>query len=136
LFIGGMAPVSFVGVDGASVRLNTFVNPQLWAVRILQENQEPGMLPSRNGVFENNIISVTANPLRTWVNIGPGTKPDSFKFANNWWYQQGAGPRARPDLPAPETDGTYGTDPRLDPAANYKPQAADAKNVGHTAFNP
>src|SRR5262249_8299152 len=39
LFVGGMAPVAFVGVDGAVVRRNTIYRPQRWALRILQETR-------------------------------------------------------------------------------------------------
>src|SRR5262249_7493119 len=41
-FIGSMAPVAFVGVDGATVRHNTIYRPGRWAFRILQETRAEG----------------------------------------------------------------------------------------------
>lgn len=134
LFIGGMTSVAFVGVDTGVVRFNTFVNPEMWALRILQENREPGMTPCGNSRFENNLIVINAGALRTWVNSSPGTKLETFTFANNWWFHHGAAQSAKPNLPVPETQGTYGIDPQLDPAANYKPRLPEAQKAGHTAF--
>lgn len=134
LFIGGISPVAFAGVDAGIVRYNTFVDPEFWALRILQENREPGMIPCGNGIFENNIITVTTGSLRTWINIGPGTQPESFTFANNWWYHRTPAQPATPNFPASETGGTYGRDPQLDPAADYKPRVPEAQKMGHTAW--
>lgn len=50
-FVGAMAPIAFVGVDGAVVRHNTFYRPARWLFRILQENQDPQFEPCRNGTF-------------------------------------------------------------------------------------
>lgn len=114
-FIGGMAPVAFVGVDGATVRYNTIYRPGRWVLRILQESRGPEFVPSRNGVFANNIIVFRSDEVVEAVNIGPGTSPESFTFADNAWFCAD-----RPDqsqrrirLPVAEQNGTYGTDPRL-----------------------
>ncbi|HYF36257.1 MAG TPA: right-handed parallel beta-helix repeat-containing protein [Prosthecobacter sp.] len=132
LIIGGMAGAVFTGSEDCSVRFNTFLNPEVWALRILQENQEPGMIPCRNNTFENNIITVTQGALRTWLNNSSGTAPETFKFANNWWFHHGQ--TQRPNLPSPELNGAYNLDPRLD--ANHKPQTPAAQSLGHTAFKP
>ncbi|MBM3212727.1 hypothetical protein FJZ33_10940, partial [Candidatus Poribacteria bacterium] len=55
-FIGSMALIAFVGVDGAIVRFNTIYRPQKWIMRILQETRGPEFVPSRNGEFINNIV--------------------------------------------------------------------------------
>jgi hypothetical protein len=111
-FIGAGAPVAFVGVDGASVRFNTIYHPKRWAVRILQENREPGFVPSRKGEFSNNLVAFDS---RDWaeggVNIGPGTVPETFTFARNWWYCLDDPARSQPKLPVQETGGVYGKDP-------------------------
>ena len=39
-FDGSMAPIAFVGVDGAIVRHNTIYRPRRWGFRILQETQK------------------------------------------------------------------------------------------------
>src|SRR5207302_456185 len=52
-FRGSNAPFAFVGVDGAIVRYCTVFHPHKWVLRILQETQMEGFVPSRNGVFED-----------------------------------------------------------------------------------
>ena len=112
LFVGGEAAVSFVGVDGAVFRHNTIIRPQIWVARILQETREPGFVPSRNGVFERNLI-VFRSDLRDFVNVGPYTAPETFRFAENWWFCEDRPAASRPRLPVPESGGIYGQDPRL-----------------------
>lgn len=113
-FIGSAAPVAFVGVDGAQVRFNTFYEPTKWALRILQETTAPGFVPSRNGVFSDNIVAFrSAQWFERGVNISPGTDPKSFQFARNFWFCLNDPSRSRPRLPTPETNGIYAQDPLL-----------------------
>jgi len=112
VFFGGEAAVSFVGVDGALFHHNTIVRPKLWVARILQETREPGFVPSRNGVFERNII-VFRSDLRDFVNVGPATAPETFRFADNWWYCEDRPQASKPRLPVQETGGIYGQNPQL-----------------------
>lgn len=113
-FIGNGAAIAFVGVDGADVRFNTIYRPKRWALRILQETTAPGFVPSRNGRFTNNLVVFRKNDwVEGGVNIGPGTAPQTFTFARNVWYCEDDPARSRPTLPAPETNGIYGQDPRL-----------------------
>jgi len=118
IFVGGTAPVAFVGVDGAVVRFNTIYRPQRWALRILQETTAPGFVPSRNGVFQNNIIVFRSDRwFEGGVNIGPNTAPQTFRFARNVWYCEDRPDRSHPTLPTPETEGLVGKDPSFrDPA--------------------
>ena len=108
-FVGGSAPVAFVGVDGAVVRFNTIERPGRWALRILQENKAAGFVACRNGEFTDNTIVFDST---RWgeggVNIGAGTAPATFKFARNWWYCADNPERSKPRLPTPEVDGNYG----------------------------
>ncbi len=104
--------MSFVGVDGAVFRHNTIIRPQVWVARILQETREPGFVPSRNGFFERNLI-VFRSDLRDFVNVGPYTAPETFRFAENWWFCEDRPAASRPRLPSPESEGVYGQDPRL-----------------------
>jgi hypothetical protein len=119
VFVGGGAPVAFVGVDGATVRFNTIYQPGRFALRILQETRSPGFVPSQNGQFTENIIAFRSND---WgeggVNIGPDTAPKTFTFARNVWYCLDDPVRSRPDLPTPETGGLYGQDPLFRDAAH------------------
>ncbi|HZP83714.1 MAG TPA: right-handed parallel beta-helix repeat-containing protein [Chthonomonadaceae bacterium] len=143
IFIGGGTPVAFVGVDGATVRFNTIYRPKRWALRILQETVAPGFVPSRNGVFTDNIIAFRADEWAEAVNIGPNTAPQTFRFARNVWYCLDAPARSRPNLPTPEANGVYGKDPlfrnaergdfRLrpgSPASNAGARAADRRETG------
>jgi formylglycine-generating enzyme len=145
-FIGGGAPVAFVGVDGASVRFNTIYHPKRWAVRILQENGEPGFVPSRKGEFSDNLVAFNS---RDWaeggVNIGPGTAPDTFTFARNWWYCLDDPARSQPKLPVEETGRVCGKDPlfrdvehgdvRLQPGTPANRVGADAlTNLFRSSF--
>jgi hypothetical protein len=119
VFVGGTAPVAFVGVDGAVVRFNTIYRPGRWALRILQETREPGFVPSRNGRFEDNIVVFRSEMwFEGGVNIGPGTAPETFRFARNVWYCEDRPERSKPALPTPETDAILGKAPLFqDPAA-------------------
>jgi len=125
-FIGAMAPVAFVGVDGAIVRFNTIDVPGRWVLRILQENKSPGFVACRNGQFTDNLIRFDSS---RWseggVNIGAGTAPETFRFARNWWYCSDDPGRSQPKLPTPEAAGVYGRS--LDEAK---------ATVGAEAFRP
>ena len=137
VFVGSTAPVAFVGVDGASVRFNTIYMPERWALRILQETREPGFVPSRNGVFEDNIVVFRSDAWASGgVNIGPDTAPETFRFARNVWYSPDD-PRLGPALPTEEIDGLTGVDPLLtDPAGgdfSLQP-GSPAEGRGHTAL--
>ena len=113
IFIGSMAPVAFVGVDGAEVRHNTIYRPRRDALRILQETTGPGFVPSRNGRFTDNLIAFRSAEMTLPVNIGPGTAPETFALARNAWYCLDAPERSRPVLPIAEAEGIYGVDPRF-----------------------
>jgi hypothetical protein len=112
-FIGSQAAVAFVGVDGATVRFNTIYRPTRWVLRILQETTAPGFVPSRNGVFSNNLIVFRSDELSTTVNAGPNTAPGTFRFSGNWWYCLDNPGRSRPTLPTPEQNRIIGRDPQL-----------------------
>ena len=139
-FVGGTAPLAFVGVDGAVVRFNTIYRPGRWALRILQETRAPGFVPSRNGVFTDNIVVFRSD---AWaeggVNVGTGTAPGTFTFARNVWYCLDDPARSRPTLPAPERGGVYGKDPRFrsPERGDLRLQAGSpAAKAGATALPP
>ena len=114
-FIGSTAPVAFVGVDGATFHHNTIYRPTRWVLRILQENQNPGYAPCRNGVFRDNLIVFHSTDLSTTVNIGGGTEPQTFLFENNAWFCEDVPARTQSlvRLPVAEVGGIHGTDPKL-----------------------
>ena len=110
-FIGSMAPIAFVGVDGATVRRNVIFRPSKWFMRILQETREPGFAPCRNGVFSENLVAYRSDEVVTPVNIGPGTAPETFTFERNYWFAMDAPGRSIPRLPKPEVEPRGGSDP-------------------------
>ncbi|HZW05932.1 MAG TPA: hypothetical protein VFF65_02320, partial [Phycisphaerales bacterium] len=120
-FFGGDAAVAFVGVDGADVRFNTIYHPRRWALRVLQENREPGFVPCRGGRFTDNIVVLgegAGGRPATAVNVGDGTKAAEFMFARNAWFTGNRSKQPPATLPARETDGVYGVAPRLRDPAN------------------
>ena len=113
-FIGSTAPFAFVGINHAVVRYNTVYVPGKWAMRILQENKEPGFVASRCGVISNNIFVFRSDQwTENGVNLGPDTAPDTFRFTNNLWFCIDRPETSKPRLPTPEVDGVYGVDPQL-----------------------
>ncbi len=123
------APIAFVGVDGAVVRHNTIERPGRWALRILQENQAPEMVPCRKGSVTDNIFVFRSGDLVSAVNIGPATEPASFTFARNVWYcvDRPADSARRVQLPSPETGAISGVDPVLQPDGRSAATGAVAK---------
>jgi hypothetical protein len=114
-FLGGMSAISFVGVDGAIVCHNTIYRPRRWPIRILQENTDERFVPSRNGRFEKNVVVFRSDEVREVVNIGGKTAPETFTFADNHWHclDRPTDTQRLLKLPAKETGGIYGVDPRL-----------------------
>lgn len=113
-FVGGGAPIAFVGADGAIVRFNTFYDPDRWVIRILQETRAEGFVSCRDGVFEDNLILFRSSHWASGgVNIGDGVAPHTFRFARNFWYCWDDPTRSTPSLPTPEVGGVYGVDPQI-----------------------
>ena len=112
-FIGSEAPIAYVSSDACIVRYNTIYRPAKWVIRILQEVDAEDFVTCQRGRFEHNLIVWRSDDVRTFVNIGPNTKPDTFRFANNWWYCLDRPTRSTPRLPAPEQDPTHGADPQF-----------------------
>ncbi len=111
-FIGGAAPFAFVGVDGAEVSFNTIYKPERWALRILQETTVAGFVPSRRGVFADNLIVFKSeNWVSGGVNVGARTSPETFNFARNFWFNATSARASKPSLPVAEVGGIYGADP-------------------------
>lgn len=133
-FVGGVAPVAFVGVDGAVVRFNTIYHPIRWAIRILQETTEADFVPCRNGVFESNLVVFRSD---AWfsggVNIGAKTAPQTFQFKRNFWFCSDRPERSQPSLPTAESDGVVGKNPLLNETLGVK-QDSPASKVGAHAF--
>jgi hypothetical protein len=136
VLVGSMAPIAFVGVDGAVARYNTIYHPDKWVLRILQETVGPDFVRCRNGVFERNLVVFRRANVGVFVNVGGNTQPETFRFASNLWFCADRPTASRPDLPVAELGGVYGVDPKLeDPAENrFRPQADAAARFGAHAL--
>jgi hypothetical protein len=109
-FVGGEAAVAWVTAAGGRVRRNLFYRQEKWVLRILQESTEPPFKPCHGGTFEQNLV-VFDSRVDPFVNVGPDTRPESFVFRGNAWFQMDG--NRIPDLPTPEIGGVYNVDPRL-----------------------
>jgi hypothetical protein len=111
------AAVAYVGCDGCVAAHNTVIEPRSWIARILQESTAARFVPSREGLFVNNLIVLNTADLRAdLVNVGGNTEPESFVFGNNLWYALDAGANWRPALGAAipaESGSLLQQDPRL-----------------------
>jgi hypothetical protein len=92
------------------------VNPRDWILRILQETTSGGgftFAPCANNRFFDNLVYFERRRLRTWVNIGPHTLPQTFAFAHDLWYAWDEPWASQPNLPSPEVGAIVGIDPQL-----------------------
>lgn len=111
------APIAYVGCDACEFANNTIVEPHTWVARILQETTDARFVPCRDGVFANNLVVMNVADLRTIVNVGANTAPETFTFANDLWWAldqdaSWAGPSIDPAIPA-ETAPIVQEDPQL-----------------------
>jgi hypothetical protein len=130
-FVGGSAPIAWVTADGGYVHHNTIVCPQHWILRILQETKDSRFRPSHGGVFENNLVIYNSG-IRDFVNVGPGTSPETFTFSRNAWHNLDGS--RKPTPPTAEKDGLYQVQLDIDPAALKEGlvtiKDANAKDIG------
>jgi len=113
-FVGGQTPIAWVTAHGGHVHHNTIVRPENWILRILQETKDSRFRPCHDGLFENNLI-IYDSRIRDFVNVGPGTAPETFAFSHNAWYDING--RGKPTLPTVEKDGLYQIELDADQAA-------------------
>ena len=135
-FVGSESALAFVTSVDCVVRHNTIVHPRKWIFRILQEKPLDEFQPCRNGVFENNLI-VYDKRVKTFINVGAGTEPETFTIRGNAWFCSD-GDR-RPSLPIEETGGVYQIDPILEnadsPAITTRSENSLLKSVGARAYS-
>lgn len=109
---GSPCAAAFVGVDGAEFGGNTILFPTKWIFRILQETKAPGFVPCRNVMVKDNKIVFRREQVQVDVNIGPDAAAETFRFEGNLWFAEDRPQVSKPRLPAAETGGVYGSDPR------------------------
>ena len=118
IFIRSWAPIAYVGSTRVNVYNNTFFKPENWVFRILQETVDTArFIACGDNKFSNNIIYF-GNNLDRIVNIGPNTRPESFIFANNLWYNFENPDFDNYNLPATETNSIKGKDPLFEDISN------------------
>lgn len=111
IIIGSGAAVAYVGATQVTVANNTIINPQDWVLRILQETVAPQrFVACGDNFFQNNLIYYGA--VRTEVNTGAHTRPESFTFSGNLWYCR-TDPKRVPVLPLADPTMISGQDPRF-----------------------
>lgn len=109
---GSSCAAAFVGVDGGEFVGNTILYPEKWIFRILQETTEPGFAPCRNVLVQDNRIIFRRAQVQIEINVGSGTRPETFRFEGNHWFAEDRPQASKPQLPSAEKGGTYGIDPR------------------------
>lgn len=112
-FVGSDAPIAFVGTVNSTVVNNTIWLPRRWAIRILQETDDPPFLQCGDNTFRNNIVVVGNAAANPTINIGGNTRPQTFTFSNNLWYNAENAGWNGPNLPVAESGGIIGSNPML-----------------------
>jgi hypothetical protein len=115
--------VAFVGAVDCEFSQNTVIDPRLWILRILQETSSSPpytFAPCSNNTVANNLFYFNRSRLRTHLNIGANTLPDSFTFGSNLWYAHDNPAASAPALPSKEVGGVIGVNPQL-----VNPEAGD-----------
>lgn len=134
VLVGGDCAVAFVNSRGGVVRDCTIVGPRRWAFRLLHETADARFAPSEGGVIEGCLLVWPGEGFRSLVNVGPGTRPEKFRFgANAWWWpgaEGAAGVRALEALPGERRGEQAVIDPRLD--GDHRPTNAAAGRFGAT----
>lgn len=79
-------PVAFVGCDTCVFANNTIIEPSPYIAWILEENTSK--TAGHAGFFVNNLIVLNAGAMNgySYVNVGPGTRPETYTFGWNLWY--------------------------------------------------
>jgi hypothetical protein len=111
------AAVAYVGCDACVAAHNTIIEPRSWVARILQESTDARFVPSRRGLFVDNVIVLDPTELRAeLVNVGPDTDPGSFVFGSNLWFAPAQDASWTPVLGGgvpEESDSLVQVDPRM-----------------------
>ena len=138
IFVGSDSPVAFVGCVNSMVVNNTIYKPGRWVIRILQENSNPRFAQCSENTFSNNLIYY--ENLRTETNVGANTRPETFRLANNFWFDFAAPQPRLPLIPVKDSTISFGLNPGFVDAehGNFKlkkdsPAAGKIKTEGEPA---
>ncbi len=138
IFIGSEAPIAYVGAVNVDVINNTFFQPQKWVVRILQETVDPSrFIECGDNSFRNNIIYLGNIPTET--NVGPNTRPETFVYSNNLWYNFENPSWNGPEIPVFETNQILNADPLFADTSTFNfsiPPNSPASGTGAALNDP
>ena len=111
-FYGSQSPIAWTTASEIRVVQNTIVRPEKWIARILQESIGPPFKPCHDGEFEKNLVVFDGRVGQPeFVNVGPGTAAETWKFIDNAWYDEQG--NRQPKLPGTETGSVHQVDPKL-----------------------
>jgi len=88
---------------------NTIYKPGRWVVRILQENANSRFAQCGENTFSNNLIYYENLHIET--NIGANTRPATFRFAGNFWFNSSATQLHQPVIPVSDSTVIFGQNP-------------------------
>lgn len=131
-------PVAFVGCVQSRVVNNTFLRPQGWALRILQETTRDGFLQCADNTFRNNILYFGADVADYAINVGPNTQPETFVFSNNLWFNADDPSWSGPNWPVVDVNAVV-ADPKFTDIAvlNLSPAPnSPARSAGLSVDDP
>jgi hypothetical protein len=92
---------------------------------------EGGAEPTARNSFAHNLI--VYGKLEAPANVGPNTRPETFTFARNYWFNRLDPTRSIPRLPAAEKGPAGGADPKLDKDFRPEPGGRAAGYGAHAA---
>ncbi|MEO1258775.1 MAG: right-handed parallel beta-helix repeat-containing protein [Bacteroidota bacterium] len=132
IIVGSWAAVAYVGSINVEVVNNTIYQPQNWVIRILQESVDADrFVECGDNIFRNNIVFL-GNSLSTETNVGPNTRPETFTFSNNLWYNTDDENWSGPNIPVEDVNGIINEDPMfVDPSNNDFLLAMNSPAVGN-----
>lgn len=114
IIVGSWAAVAYVGSVNVEVVNNTIYLPENWVIRILQETVDPErFLECGDNSFINNLVYLN-NGLSTETNIGPNTRPETFTFSNNLWYNEDNTSWSGPNIPVTDENMILNQNPGLE----------------------
>jgi hypothetical protein len=115
IFKGGVASLAFVGCVDCEAVNNTFINPNNWLVRILQETTSDAtytFLACANNTIKNNIFYFDRSTLaNSNINIGANTNAPSFTWTNNLWFAHNNPAQSTPNPNPTQSNAIFGDDP-------------------------
>ncbi len=136
-FMGSEAQIAWVTAQESHIHHNLFYFPEKWLGRILQETKNSQFEPSGKGLFENNLV-VVDDRVKSFFNVGKGTKPSSFVFRKNAWFNPQR--KIKPTLPVGEQDGIYNVDPEIKDSGSGLLEVGSTdvqlKGIGPGAYSP